>query len=80
MAQAAMERTPASIGIAITGVGGPKPDEDGNPVGLVCIAVAREDKVLFSIERNYGNIGRDRVRRRAVADALGQLSLMAQGD
>ena len=30
----------ADLGLAITGVAGPKPDEDGNPVGLVYCAVA----------------------------------------
>jgi nicotinamide-nucleotide amidase len=41
MAEGALERSPADVSVAITGVAGPSPDEDGNPVGLVCIAVAR---------------------------------------
>jgi nicotinamide-nucleotide amidase len=43
MAQGALERSGCDLAIAITGVTGPKPDEDGNPVGLVHIAVARKD-------------------------------------
>ena len=43
MAQGALERTGCDLAIAITGVTGPKPDEDGNPVGLVHIAVALKD-------------------------------------
>jgi nicotinamide mononucleotide (NMN) deamidase PncC len=33
----------ASLVASITGVAGPEPDEDGNPVGLVFIAVAARD-------------------------------------
>ena len=43
MAQGALERSGCDLAIAITGVTGPKPDEDGNPVGLVYIAVACKD-------------------------------------
>src|SRR5689334_3950174 len=35
LAEGALERSPASLAIAVSGVLGPKPDEDGNPVGLV---------------------------------------------
>lgn len=37
MAAGALARSPANVAVAITGVAGPEPDEDGNPVGLVCI-------------------------------------------
>src|SRR4051812_43444840 len=43
MAQGAVARAQASLAVAITGVTGPDPDEDGNPVGLVYCAVARND-------------------------------------
>jgi len=43
MATAGLARTPADIGMAITGVAGPDPDEDGNPVGLVFVAAAHRD-------------------------------------
>jgi nicotinamide-nucleotide amidase len=50
MAEGALERSPADLAVAITGVAGPEPDEDGNPVGRVCIAVARRaTKPLSSI-------------------------------
>jgi nicotinamide-nucleotide amidase len=41
MAQGGLDRSPADMALAITGVAGPEPDEDGNPVGLVFIAAAR---------------------------------------
>ncbi|MET3889175.1 nicotinamide-nucleotide amidase [Bosea sp. OAE506] len=43
MAANARERSGAEIAVAVTGVLGPSCDEDGNPVGLVDIACARED-------------------------------------
>ena len=70
MVEGALLHSPADIGAAITGVAGPEPDEDGNPVGLVCIAVARRGFPARTLERNYGDIGRDAIRERAVADAL----------
>ena len=73
MAEGALARSPAQVAVAITGVAGPSKDEDGNPVGLVCLAVAREGYRTSVLEQNYGDIGRDCVRSRAIADALSQL-------
>jgi len=73
MAEGALLHSTADLAVAITGVAGPEPDEDGNPVGLVCLAVARRGSGTRDLERRYGDIGRDAVRRRAVADALAAL-------
>jgi len=70
MAQGALARSPADLAVSITGVAGPNPDEDGNPVGLVCIAVARRDQEPRHVEMRYGSIGRENVQARAMADAL----------
>ncbi len=43
MANGGLARCPASLVAAITGVAGPEPDEDGNPVGLVYVAVVARD-------------------------------------
>ena len=40
MAKGGLSRCPADFVLAITGVAGPDPDEDGNPVGLVHVAVS----------------------------------------
>ena len=40
MAEGALARSPSDIAVSITGVAGPDPDEDGNPVGLVFCAIA----------------------------------------
>jgi len=52
---------------------GPEPDEDGDPVGRVCIAVARRGHKTAQLENHYGDIGRDAVRQRAIDDAIRQL-------
>ncbi|HWM46225.1 MAG TPA: CinA family protein [Xanthobacteraceae bacterium] len=80
MAQGALARSPASLGVAITGVAGPAPDEDGNPVGLVCLAVARTGREPVHVERRYGGLGREAVQERAMADALALLIRVAQAD
>jgi len=76
--EGALERSPAELAAAITGVAGPSPDEDGNPVGLVFIAVARRGFPTAYLARDYGNIGRDAVRESAIADALAALSRVAR--
>jgi nicotinamide-nucleotide amidase len=73
MAQGALARSPAELAVAITGVAGPEPDEDGNPVGLVCIAVARQGGGTVHREKRYGAIGREAIQERAMADALTEL-------
>jgi nicotinamide-nucleotide amidase len=74
MAEGALERSPAEVSVAITGVAGPLPDADGNPVGLVCIAVARRGFPTSSMQQDYGDIGRDALRERAMQDALAALT------
>ncbi|MGB9367877.1 MAG: CinA family protein [Xanthobacteraceae bacterium] len=70
MAEGALKHSKAAISAAITGVAGPEPDEDGNPVGRVCIAVARHGFPTHDFERHYPDMGRDAIRQRAVADAF----------
>jgi nicotinamide-nucleotide amidase len=70
MAEGALARSPATLAVSITGVAGPDPDEDGNPVGLVCIAIARINGETVHLERRYGDLGREGVQDRAMADAL----------
>jgi nicotinamide-nucleotide amidase len=77
MADGALERSPADISVAITGVAGPSPDEDGNPVGLVCIAIARRGFPTACLQKSYGDIGRNAVRESAMQDALAALSRAA---
>jgi nicotinamide-nucleotide amidase len=72
MAAGALAHSPADVAVSITGVAGPDPDEDGNPVGRVCIGVGRAGTVR-AFEFNYGNLGREEVQACAMADALAHL-------
>jgi len=78
MAEGALARSPADLAVSITGVAGPDPDEDGNPVGRVCIALARRGMTSEQREYNYGNPGREAVQERAMADALNLLIAMME--
>jgi nicotinamide-nucleotide amidase len=80
MAEGALHRSPADAAVAITGVAGPDPDEDGNPVGLVCIAVACDGCGPLLIERKYAEIGREKVQDHAMADALAELIRCLEAD
>ena len=73
MTQGALARSTADLAAAITGVAGPEPDEDGNPVGRVYIAAVRRGGPVNCFEKNYGAIGRDAVREAAMADAIAAL-------
>jgi nicotinamide-nucleotide amidase len=80
MAEGALLRSPATLAVAVTGVAGPESDEHRNPVGLVCIAVARHGQPSFHLERNYGDLGREAVTARAMEDALTETIRIADGD
>ena len=70
MAQGALNHSPADIAVAVTGVAGPEPDDEGNPVGLVCIAAARRG--FETLRRTYHFKSRERgeIRCKAAEEAL----------
>jgi nicotinamide-nucleotide amidase len=70
MARAGLARTPADVAMAITGVAGPEPDEDGNPVGLAFVAAARRDGHVL-VERLQLSGTRQEICRSAMLAALG---------
>jgi nicotinamide-nucleotide amidase len=78
MAEGALARSPADLSVAVTGVAGPEPDEDGNPVGLVYIAGARAGFATTVMEKNYGNIGREGVCACIIRDAIAALQRLAE--
>jgi nicotinamide-nucleotide amidase len=61
MAQGALERCPADLTVAITGVAGPEPDEDGNPVGLVHVAVAGHNGFLIGRKHLFDENSKDSI-------------------
>jgi nicotinamide-nucleotide amidase len=70
MATGALDRCPADMVIAITGVAGPEPDEDGNPVGLMHIATAVRGRCMRHRSQTCREGGRDDTRTRAMYAAL----------
>jgi nicotinamide-nucleotide amidase len=75
MAEGALHHSHANIAVAITGIAGPGGGSELKPVGLVHFACATKDAVVH-LERRFGDMGRDGIRRAAVEAAL-QLMLAA---
>jgi len=70
MASGVLDRCPADIAVAITGVAGPEPDEDGNPVGLVDVAVAARWTNPDAVECKFGELSREEIRDLSLECAL----------
>lgn len=68
MAEGALAASDADVAVAITGVAGPGAS-DAKPEGLVWFAIATRD-VVRAERREFGALGRDRVRARSVDVAL----------
>lgn len=70
MVLGALRESSADIAVAITGVLGPGPDEDGNSAGLVYFAVGRRSCDPEISKQHSINQDPDTVRQRAVLHAL----------
>ena len=77
MARGALECSRADIAVSVTGVAGPEPDERSNPVGLVYLACLRTGRTCVTIKREFGDIGRSRVRYAAASEALTLIARVA---
>jgi nicotinamide-nucleotide amidase len=73
MAEGALSHSRADVAVAITGIAGPTGATATKPVGLVHFGLARKGAPVVHLERRYGDLGRESVRRRAVEDAIGLL-------
>ena len=70
MARGGIDRCPAALVAAITGVAGPEPDEDGNPIGLVFVAAASRDGRSKVVRHEFGTLEKDRICGAAMGAAL----------
>ena len=70
MAQGAMDASMADLALAITGVAGPKPDDDGNPVGLVHIALVTSQGTKAKKRLQLPAATPDIIRSGAVLEAV----------
>ncbi len=78
MAAAALERSPADISIAVTGVAGPTKDDDKNPVGLVYFAASRRGRPSEVVKKEFGELDRDSMLFNTIEEALNLLDRMIQ--
>jgi nicotinamide-nucleotide amidase len=69
MARGARERAGADLGVSTTGVAGPDGGSADKPVGLVIFGLATADGA-FTLTRRFPAVGRERIRRYAVQQAL----------
>ena len=69
LCQGVIDRTPASIAVAISGVAGPAGGSREKPVGTVWIAWATRDGAASAIEYRFSG-NRDEIRRAAAGHAL----------
>ncbi|MBX9931726.1 MAG: CinA family protein [Methylobacterium sp.] len=74
MAEGALSHSKADVAVAITGIAGPGGGGGEKPVGLVHLGLSSRGAALRHLERRYGDLGRDMIRRLAVVEALGLLS------
>ena len=70
MAEGALAESRANLAIAVTGIAGPGGGTPLKPVGLVHVAVARENKPIFHQAMRFGDVGRSEVRRLTIIEAL----------
>ena len=71
MAEGALAHSRADVAVGITGIAGPSGGSAAKPVGLVHFGLTRKGFPTLHLERRYGDLGREGVRRNAVEDALG---------
>jgi nicotinamide-nucleotide amidase len=72
MAEGALTMANVDIAVSITGIAGPGSSEH-KPEGRVCFAVAKNGQATYCETLEFGAIGRDNVREKAVKSALGLL-------
>ena len=78
MADGARNTARADYAVAVTGIAGPDGGSERKPVGLVYIAVSSELATVV-IEHQFGDLGRDEVRKASVKAALELVLQVLQG-
>jgi len=73
MAQGALVRSQADLAISVTGIAGPGGGAPDKPTGLIWFGLARTGNPVRTVQRQFGDSGRSRVRALGVETALGLL-------
>jgi nicotinamide-nucleotide amidase len=77
MAEGALRHSPASLALAVTGIAGPGGATASKPIGLVHLVVLLRQGGSIHVERQFGSVGREEIRKRSVAQALEMLRRLA---
>jgi nicotinamide-nucleotide amidase len=70
LAAGALERSLAAMAIAVSGVLGPEPDENGNPVGLVYFCLLAKNKSPTVVKDEFGEQSHDQLLEQALHRAF----------
>ncbi len=77
LAEGALVRSPASVAIAVSGVLGPEPDEDGNPVGLVYFGACKRGAAPRIVRETFGQQPREVLLQKTIGRALDLIAEIA---
>jgi nicotinamide-nucleotide amidase len=80
MVRGVLGRSRVHLAVSVTGIAGPDGGSAEKPVGLVFFACASRGGALITSEQRYGDIGRDKVRKRSVLQAFRMLHELAEGE
>jgi nicotinamide-nucleotide amidase len=78
MAKGALTHASVDLAVSITGIAGPTGAVPGKPIGLVFFCAASRSGRTIIHDRKYGDIGRAKVRRLSVLQALAMLQELAE--
>lgn len=78
MARGALAHASVDLAVSITGIAGPTGAVPGKPIGLVFFCAASRSGRSIAHDRKYGDIGRAKVRRLSVLQALAMLQALAE--
>ncbi len=78
MAKGALAHAPVDLVVSITGIAGPTGAVPGKPIGLVFLCAASRSGRTIAHDGKYGDIGRAKVRRQSVLQALAMLQALAE--
>lgn len=78
MAKGALAHASVDLAVSITGIAGPTGAMPGKPIGLVYFCAASRSGRLIAHDRKYGDVGRAKVRRESVMQALAMLQELAE--
>jgi nicotinamide-nucleotide amidase len=77
MAKGALAHAQVDLAVSITGIAGPTGAVPGKPIGLVYFCAASRSGRIVAHDRKFGDIGRSKVRRASVLQALAMLRELA---